>query len=281
MTYANAKDPMMRILRVIVPALLTVALAAPAFAQEAPADGGAAEPAPAASPAPAAAKEEAAPTVGAAINDYGVVDEAVPVGARMEWAKRRGLKVIQKREVLKQGRHGFSLLAGFVPNDDFFNYGNFAGAYNYYFSEDLSLEVSGGYTLDTKTGLEDTLITARPKGPGLNVRLPQTLLGHFSVSSTWNLVHGKIGFFDTGLTEFDLGLNFGVGGIFTYVTGKSESGNKFDLQGNIGLTWQFYLSQQFAFRIDYRQYFFPKEGSGVSFPMALNIGLTYFTAPLD
>ncbi|MBP47265.1 MAG: hypothetical protein CMH53_04950, partial [Myxococcales bacterium] len=238
-------------------------------------------PVPAASEKPATSEASAAPNIGAGINDYGVVEESVPVGARMEWAERRSLKVIQKRDVLKQGRHAFTLLGGVVPNDDFFAYINAGLAYNYYFSEDINLEVRGGYTFAQKTSLENSLTAARPTGPGLNVRLPQTMIGHLSVAGMWNLMHGKIGFFETGLIEFDLGLSFGIGAIMTDVQGKSEAGAKFDGQGNIGLTWQFYMSQRWAIRLDYRQFFYPKEGSGLSFPIAASIGLTYFTAPLD
>lgn len=231
----------------------------------------------------AADDKAAAPSVGGGMADYGVADEAVPVGSRMVWAKYRQLKVIQKRAMVKEGRHAFSLIGGVVPNDDFFAYINAGLAYNYYFSEDINLEVRGAYTVPQKTSLESSLTASRPNGPGLLVRLPQTLNAHFSVAAMWNLVHGKIGFFDTSLTEFDLGLTFGVGALMTEIQGKAKEQNlkKFDAQGNIGLTWNFYMSQRWAFRMDYRQFFYPKEGGGVSFPISATVGLTFFSAPIE
>lgn len=243
---------------------------------------------PAAEPKKAAAAAEAAPAVGApavggGMADYGVADEAVPIGSRMLWAKNRDLKVIQKRAMVKEGRHALSLIGGVVPNDDFFAYINTGLAYNYYFSEDINLEVRGAYTVPQKTSLEGSLTASRPDGPGLLVRLPQTLNAHFSVAAMWNLVHGKIGFFGTGLTEFDLGLSFGIGGLMTEIQGKAVEQNtkKYDAQGNIGLTWHFYMSQRWALRMDYRQFFYPKDGGGVSFPIAASVGLTFFTAPIE
>lgn len=215
--------------------------------------------------------------------DYGVADEAVPVGSRMLWARNRELKVIQKRAMVKEGRHAFSLIGGVVPNDDFFAYINAGLAYNYYFSEDINIEVRGAYTVPQKTSLEESLTASRPNGPGLLVRLPQTLNAHLSVAAMWNLIHGKIGFFDTSLTEFDVGLSFGIGALMTEIQGKAVEQNlkKYDAQGNIGLTWHFYMSQRWALRMDYRQFFYPKEGGGVSFPIAASVGLTFFTAPIE
>ncbi|MEY3011705.1 MAG: hypothetical protein RIT45_440 [Pseudomonadota bacterium] len=229
---------------------------------------------------------EAAPAVGetgTTAADYGVQNDAVAPGARIEWAERRKIRIFQKREMLKEGRHQFSLHGGVVPNDDFFAYIDTGLAYNYYFSEDISLEVRGAYTIPQRTSLEGTLTKSRPDGPGLEVRLPQTLNAHASVSATWNLLHGKLGFFGTRLTEFDFGLVFGVGAVMTEIQGKSKEQNsqKFDAQGNAGATALFYLSNRWALRVDFRQFFYPAEGGGVSFPISTTLGLSYFSAPLE
>lgn len=259
---------------------------APAGDPPAEADPPAAEPDPADKPGAEAAPEAAAPAVGdtgTTAADYGVQNASVAPGARLEWAERRQIRVFQKREMLKEGRHQFSLHGGVVPNDDFFAYIDTGLAYNYYFSEDISLEVRGAYTVPQKTSLEGTLTKPRPDGPGLEVRLPQTLNAYGSVSATWNLLHGKLGFFGTRLTEFDFGLVFGVGAVMTEVQGKAKEENvkKYDAQGNAGATALFYLSNRWALRVDFRQFFYPAEGGGVSFPISTTLGLSYFTAPLD
>lgn len=228
--------------------------------------------------------EKAVPAVGAtSASDYGVNDSAVPPGGRMEWAERRQIRVIQKRDMLKEGRHQFSILGGVVPNDDFFAYIDAGLAYDYYFSEDIALELRGAYTVPQKTALEQTLTQPRPDGPGLEVRLPQTLNAHVSASAAWNLLHGKLGFFSTRLTEFDLGLVFGIGAVLTEIQGKATEQNtkKFSPAGNVGAVLQFYLGSRFALRVDYRQFFYPADGGGVSFPISTTLGLSYFTAPIE
>ena len=165
----------MRIVALTV-ALTCLAVMAPqvASAQEAPA-AKPADPAPAPAeaappadpvPAPAAPAPKAAPAavaapaigdIGGDLKGYGVSDDAVPPGGRMDWAKRRRIRVIQKRAMLKEARHQFTLLGGVVPNDDFFAYIAMGLAYNYYFSEALALEISAAYTLDQKTSLEDEI----------------------------------------------------------------------------------------------------------------------------
>ena len=92
-------------------------------------------------------------------------------------------------------------------------------------------------------------------------------------------MHGKFGFFGTSLTEFDVGLVFGIGAVMTTVTDKAKvSKAKFSPAGSIGADVFFYLSESWALRADYRQYFYPADGGGVSFPLAVTLGLTYFTA---
>ena len=217
---------------------------------------------------------------GADLSGYGVSDDAVPPGGRMDWARRRQIRVIQKRAMLKEARHQFTLLGGVVPNDDFFAYIAMGLAYNYYFSEAFSLDFSAAYTLDQKTSLEDTLEEGRPEGPSLLVRLPQTLESYAAVAVIWNLLHGKLGFFDTRLSEFDFGLVFGLGANTTIIQGKGEGQvlRKIDANGNVGACGLFYLSENWALRVDYRQFFYPKEGGGVSFPISATLGLSYFTA---
>ena len=247
-----------------------------------PSDMPPAEEAPAAEAPEAAAPADSAPNVGDAgadLSGYGVSDDAVPPGGRMDWAKRRQIRVIQKRAMLKEDRHQFTLMGGIVPNDDFFAYIAMGLAYNYYFSEAFSLDISAAYTLDQKTSLEGSLEEGRPEGPSLLVRLPQTLESYAAVAVIWNLLHGKLGFFDTRLSEFDFGLVFGLGANTTIIQGKGESQvlRKIDANGNVGACGLFYMSDNWALRVDYRQFFYPKEGGGVSFPISATLGLSYFT----
>ena len=139
--------------------------------------------------------------------------------------------------------------------------------------------MAGSYTYDQKTSLEGWLIKPRPNGPQLEVRLPEVLNATGTGALIWNLVHGKFGFFGTGLAEFDAGLVFGIGAVMTTVTDKAKKSKpKFSPSGSIGADVFFYLSDSWALRADYRQFFYPADGGGVSFPIAVTLGLTYFTA---
>lgn len=251
------------------------------------------EPKPQPKPEPKAKKtKEAMPDLGGAsggeVDVYGIGDDLVPPGSRMDWAKRRDIRVVQKREVVKEGRHGLSVLAGVVPNDDFWTYISGGLGYNYYFSEDLALNVHAVYTYDKATSLRTKLESNRPEGYELQVRLPQTLVGYTSAGIDWNLLHGKIGFFGTKLGEFDMALCFGVGAVSTKVTTQQFPAGimRIDAAGNVGGYLQFYLSERFALRLDYHHLFYPAfddakndSSGGLARPLAVTAALTWFTAP--
>jgi len=209
-------------------------------------------------------------------------DVATPPGGEITWARRREIRVIQKRSFLKEKRHAFSIEGGVIPNDDFFTYVPVGGAYNYFFSEDLALELSGAYAINQMTSLKGALTKPRPFGPGLEVRLPETLQWQGGASVLWSLVHGKLAFFSTALGEFDVALAFGVGAIGTKVTSKAgETAMRTVPEGHAGLGISFYMSQALALRLDYRHFFYAADGGGVSYPAQFTLGLTYFTAALN
>ncbi len=287
-------------LRSAIAALLATStglcLAVPAWSQTtepAPPDvaAPAAEPAkaPETKPEPEKAPDVSNPTSGGDL--YGLTNDDVPPGGRIEWARRRDIRVVQKRSMLKEARHSFSLLAGVVPNDDFYTYVVGGLGYAYYLSEDLAITLHGAYTFDQQTSLQSSLTAPRPEGPGLEVRLPQKLQGLAVAGIDWNLMHGKIGYFSTRLTEFDIALSFGVGAVRTGITNQGDIDPKtlaqiyhyqFDPAGALGAGVLFYLSNSWALRLDYHQYFYPAlrgapGGGGVSYPIAGTIAVTYFT----
>jgi len=248
------------------------------------------KPEPKAEPKPKA--KEKAPDLGAGgamdADLYGIGTDLVPPGSRVEWAQRRDIRVVQKRAVVKEGRHGFTVLGGVVPNDDFWTYVSGGLGYNYYLSEDLAINVHGLYTFETPTTLRTKLEGVRPEGYELQVRLPQTLVGYASAGVDWNLIHGKIGFFGTKLGEFDLSLCFGVGAVVSKVTTQKfpEGVIRPDAAGNVGAYLQFYLAERLALRFDYHHMFYPafndstdKADGGLARPLAVTAGLTWFTAP--
>jgi len=211
---------------------------------------------------------------------YGLSNDVVPPGGRLVWARNRQIEVYQKREMLKESRHAFSLLIGAVPNDDFFIYFAPGLVYQYYFSEDLGLRVQAAYTTETKTSLEANLHAPRPDGPALDVRLPQTLQAYANAGVDWNLLHGKMGFFGTRMTEFDLAINVGLGIVETRTTDQGAQQKLWQPKpaGNAGMALQFYLSQNLAVSMNYQQIFYAAYGGGVSQPIVMSLALTYLTS---
>ncbi len=291
--------PMFRIRCAIAALGITACLAVPAMALPAaaaddpapsagaaPADAPAADAPPAdagkkAAAHPAKADDKMADLLGANGDLYGNVDESVPVGGNLEWANRRSIRVVQKRGFIKESRHGFSLLGGAVPNDDFFVYPLVGAGYQYFFSEDIALDVHSVYSFYNESQLKGALTKERPDGPGLTVRLPQALRGYASAGADWYLLHGKLGFFSTHLTEFDLALTFGLGAVWTEITAEGGAiTQQFRPAGEVGADLMFYLSDNFALKMGYRQNFYPSFIRGVSYPISATMAVSYFTDAL-
>jgi outer membrane beta-barrel protein len=203
------------------------------------------------------------------------------------WAKRREVKNIHKRLFLKEGRHEFAIMGGIIPNDDFWTYYPVGMRYNYGFSEDLVLEVSGSYIPHSETDLRNFLETEIVPGGGLDVLLPQRLLFQAGLGVLWTPLHGKIAVFDTKLGHFDFGIAMGVMMLGTEVQpeGKQDYEQRYDVGGNVGVTAKMYLSDFIAVRLDYRHYFYAArdaddDNNGLSYPAELSLGVSFFTEAL-
>ncbi len=212
-------------------------------------------------------------------------------GFDIDWANRREIRNIHKRLFLKESRFQFSLYSGVIPNDEFFTYVPVGMRMDYYFSEDVALELSGAYLIGNtreesklkskvETGLE-------PSIAGVTVVLPQALIWQASIGTLWSPLHGKMGAFSSGLAHFDLGLAFGVVLLGSELLLEGEAKPKYrstpDVGGYLGATLQFYLSRLIAVRIDYRHFFYgarnpQDEVRGVSYPLELSLGLSFFTS---
>lgn len=209
----------------------------------------------------------------------------------LEWAGRRDIRNIHKRLFLKDDRFQFSLYSGVVPNDEFFTYFPVGIRMDYYFSEDLAGELSGAYMIGSgrsKSALKNEVETGlEPKIYGVTVLLPQSLVWQASVGTLWSPMHGKMGAFSSGLAHFDLGLAFGVLLLGTDVQREGEPEAKYrtspDVGGYVGATMQFYLSSMIALRFDYRHFFYNARDAddnsrGLSYPLELSLGLSFFTS---
>lgn len=191
------------------------------------------------------------------------------------WGKKRDVKVIQKRMFMKDGRWEFTVNGGVIPNDDFYMYGPLGARISYFIDEDFAVEVNGAYILGSRSDLESFLEDQNL----LIVDLPQRLEWYAGATGIWSPIHGKFGIFTTKLTHFDLFLSFGAGVMGTKLYSGSEYKERaYDIQGNLGLGFRFFVLDWLAVRIDYHHYLYQAAGGGVSYPAELSLGVSFFTS---
>jgi outer membrane beta-barrel protein len=198
------------------------------------------------------------------------------------WGEKRDVTNIHKRKFMKDGRHEFAIMGGVIPNDDFFTYYPLSLRYDYSFSEDIALEVSGSYMFKKNSDLENFLendIIA-----GLQVQLPQYLQWQAGAGVLWTPIYGKFGAFATKVAHFDFGIVLGVMALGTMVQpeGKPDYESRIDVGGNAGATLRFYVLDFMAIRLDYRHYFYAARDAddntrGVSYPAEISLGLSFWT----
>lgn len=196
------------------------------------------------------------------------------------WGAKREVKVIQKRLFRKDGRWEFTPFGAIIPNDDFFIYGPLGLRVAYFIDEDFSIEVNGAYMISGRSDLETFLESSESAG-GLNldVDLPQQLEWYAGIDGTWSPIHGKFGIFTSKLTHFDIFLAFGAGVIGTKLYKRDEFDSRsYDIQGNLGLGFRFFLLDWLALRFEYRHYLYLAAGGGVSYPVELSLGVSFLTS---
>ncbi len=195
------------------------------------------------------------------------------------WGAKREVKVIQKRLFQKDGRHELGIYGGTIPNDEFMMYYPIGLRYDYYFSEDIGIELFGSYIIPVESELSGFLSDPENFNVQINTFLPQKLEWTAGLEGLWSPVHGKIGLFTSKLFHFDFHLAVGVGAMGTEVATREEGGDrkkKYDVAANVGTGVRLYFLDWLAARIEYRHYFFAAEQGGVSYPAELTLGAAFF-----
>ncbi|MFT7624851.1 MAG: outer membrane beta-barrel protein [Myxococcota bacterium] len=229
-------------------------------------------------------------TAGAVLLSTGLASaQETPPAAPLEqqfdryWADKRDVRNIHKRLFLKDGRWEFTISAGVIPNDDFFTYYPIGVKVNYYFTEDIAVELAGSYMIDQDSDLKRFL--SEDILEGIQVELPQSLVWQAGAGVLWTPLHGKVAIFDTKLGHFDFGFALGVMALGTEVQaeGEAEATGRVDVGGNVGATVRFYLLEFLALRLDYRHYFYNARDAddnsrGLSYPAEISLGVSFFTS---
>jgi outer membrane beta-barrel protein len=190
------------------------------------------------------------------------IDETI----RDELNARRRYRGVQKRAFQKSGRHELSVNGGLYAADLLSSSYLLSGSYTYHFTEDLGLEASFGYTrADSKLV---RIVQNETSFTALRLNTPVYIYeGHL----LWSIAYGKLRWFESGISRFDLHLALG-GGV---TDNQSAQG----LTGSFGLGLKLFFGEWFALRVDLRDQLLTQELLGHSQivnNLALTLGFSVF-----
>ena len=208
-------------------------------------------------------------------NDIPSDTAAVDGALDLYWAQNREVEAIQRRLFTKDSRHEFTLFVGMIPNDEFYTYLTVGARYDYFFTEDIAVELWGAYDHAFNSDLKDFLESTFRET--LLVDIPQSLLWMAGVNALWSPIHGKFAIFTTKLAHFDVHLSVGAGAVGTTVRKLEQEELAVDIAGNVGLGFRVYLLDFMSLRVDYRQYFYAAETGGIAKPAEFSLGVSFFT----
>jgi outer membrane beta-barrel protein len=203
---------------------------------------------------------------------------AGPIDQDLEnyWAERRDIQVIQHRLYEKVGRHELTLFGGVIPNDPFLDYYPIGIRYDYYLLESLGIEVDGEFIGDTFRAESELETFLNGFDARVDLLDQQRWRAHFGIN--WSPFYGKIAILGAKLVHFDLSLlaGFGVVGVRSLTEDRLTEEDEIKPEGVLGIGFNFFLSEDFSLRLDYRQFIFEKAGGGVSNPSEITIGFSVF-----
>ncbi len=194
------------------------------------------------------------------------------------WADRRQLRVLQRRLFQKRGRAQLSLMVSAIPNDPFHNYFPIGLRVGYHITEQISIDIGGHYigeTFQTDTDLERCLeggCDGAQDGITLDVLDEQLLRANFTLY--WSPLYGKFSMLGRKIGHVDWYLGAGMGVVQVQSIQDTGVGYEKTIKPEgiltTGMTW--WLHQNWALRIDYRQGIFEKVGGGVNWASEMGLG---------
>ena len=197
--------------------------------------------------------------------------------ALKEASKGKGpVNAVQNRFFLKEGRIEATPILGYVPNDPMVKryVGGLLGAYH--FSETFAAEGAFLYSPDLGSsdlkGLTHTLVgiaTEAKNNSTFQQPLDKMIMGA-TFAARWAPFYGKINIIGESVLNFDAYGTLGLGMLSLqsyYATGDDSgsdqittaiepAGKKVVITPNIGIGFNFFLSQSMALKIDARSYFY-------------------------
>jgi outer membrane beta-barrel protein len=217
--------------------VLTVALAAPAFAQG---------PTRSQSPQPAAAQAK-----GPAQGDKMDVSDL----EQKYWAaKDTDFNVVQNRLFSKANRLALTLNYGMFTNDPFSVGPTYGGSLNYFFSERYGVEVAAHKTDSSDNDSTQYIKTNQGSAPDHN-----KMKGYYGLGFNWVPFYAKMSFLNSSILYFDMSFTPGVG-IMQYSQQRAEgNSDKTAPAVSIAVTQHFFLTKWLALRVDYKNFWSNQE----------------------
>ena len=192
------------------------------------------------------------------------------------WAKQRQVRVIQRRLFEKDGQTNLTLGVGILPNDPFQTYTQGNLRLGHHITESLSLEASGSYVFLQQN--RDLAGYLQDEGD-YNIFSRDLQKWRGNVVLNWSPMYGKFAFAGQKLAHFDWFFGAGAGalGVETRTEGAlAVPTTKTTAEAIVTTGWDIHLAQEFALRVDVRQFIFKKTGGGVALPTEIALGASYY-----
>lgn len=192
------------------------------------------------------------------------------------WAKQRQVRVIQRRLFEKDGQTNLTLGVGILPNDPFQTYTQGNLRIGHHITESLSLEASGSYVFLTQAS--DLAEYLREQGD-YNIFSRDLQKWRGNVVLNWSPIYGKFAFAGQKLAHFDWFFGAGAGALGVETSTEGDLGApaaKTTAEAIVTTGWDIHLAQEFALRVDVRQFIFKKTGGGVALPTEIALGASYY-----
>lgn len=192
------------------------------------------------------------------------------------WGKKREVKIVQRREFIKDGKMEAAVVGGIIPNDDFIFYITPSARFGYHFAESFMIEGSFAYALERDTGLKSFLEDSDIGLKSADIR--EFIEMYYNANILWSPIYGKISFLGTKLTHFDTFIGLGVG--FFHTRAREDDKNP-DFQSrlkpaaNTVLGFRWHITDLINVRTEYRHYFFEKALGGISKPVEVSLGVGF------
>ena len=204
------------------------------------------------------------------------VDEDDP----LFWAQMREVYTMQQRPFMKDGRFAATLYGGVIPNNIFEQYFPVGLRLNYYFMENIGLELSGSYAFSTDASINDMLVDPSGIDADDPPLIGDSQVSHTTLGVTWSPVYGKFAFMEDRLFYFDMYAFAGAGlaVVQTQTSFGDDPSTTAKPEGVVGAGMALYTGENLGFRADFRQFIFQKVDppGGVANPSEISLGATWF-----